>query len=417
MTEAEAEGPVGHSLGDGRIAVAVERPRTQADLAECLRERVREGMAIYPQGGRTSLESGGPPARPGVAVDLTGLDRVVEYPAADMTVTVEAGIALDALQAVLAEQGQRLNLEAPHAPRATLGGIYATDSSGPRRFGHGRPRDQVIGVTFATSAGELVKGGGRVVKNVAGYDFPKLLTGSYGTLGVITQLTLKVRPRPEASVLVAFAFEDVAEAGPALDLINTSATRPVAIELVNHRAAKLVGLPDGPPWLLVLGYEGSRTAVRWQFDQVPKELGKPPLWLAFDGDSGPTADKLVDLQHPEQDDSPSFRLTLPPSRLTEFLATVDRQSWAIHAHAGDGIGWIHALQSIDRDTAIELAGTLRGRLAAWGGNLTVPRCPTDWKDGIGVWGRPTPDRAVADRVRAALDPSGLMNPGRFVGTI
>src|SRR6185312_5868323 len=124
------------------------------------------------------------------------------YPAADMTITVEAGITLAALGAVLAEQHQRLQIDAPDPDRATLGGVFATNTRGPRSFGLGRPRDQIIGVAFVTSDGELVKGGGRVVKNVAGYDFPRLLTGSLGTLGIIAQMTLKVRPMPEASELV-----------------------------------------------------------------------------------------------------------------------------------------------------------------------------------------------------------------------
>src|SRR5262249_22488607 len=159
--------------------------------------------------------------------------RVIDYPAADMTITVEAGITLGALRAVLAENRQRLLIEAPHPDRATLGGIYATNASGPRRFGIGGPRDQIIGVSFLTADGALVKGGGRVVKNVAGYDFPRLLTGSLGTLGIITQLTQKVRPIPEASALVWVPFANVDGLGTSLDRLNTSGTRPVSIDLLD----------------------------------------------------------------------------------------------------------------------------------------------------------------------------------------
>ena len=147
------------------------------------------------------------PGRPGVAIDTRSLGRVIDYPHADMTITVEAGITAAALRAVLAEQNQRLLIDVPQADRATLGGVFATNTSGPRRFGLGRPRDQIIGVSFVTSEGVVVKGGGRVVKNVAGYDFPKLLTGSMGTLGIITQMTLKVRPMPEASAIVWVPFD------------------------------------------------------------------------------------------------------------------------------------------------------------------------------------------------------------------
>src|SRR5438270_486132 len=150
-----------------------------------------------------------------------------------MTVTVEAGVTISALQAVLATEGQRLLIDAPAPDCATIGGVLATNTSGPRRFGAGRPRDQIIGVSFVTSDGALVKGGGRVVKNVAGYDFPRLLTGSLGTLGAICQLTLKVRPIPEASALVWVPFTTAESLAPAIEKLNTSGTRPTALDLLN----------------------------------------------------------------------------------------------------------------------------------------------------------------------------------------
>ena len=147
-------------------------------------------------------------------------------------------MTLSALRAILAEQRQRLLVDAPDPDRATLGGIYATNTSGPRRYAAGRPRDQIIGVSFVTSEGVVVKGGGRVVKNVAGYDFPKLLTGSMGTLGIITQLTLKVRPIPEASAIVWVPFAGPEGRRRTLDQLNKSATRPVALEFLNGSAAR-----------------------------------------------------------------------------------------------------------------------------------------------------------------------------------
>ncbi len=234
------ETSAGGVLGDGRFAFATDRPSTLENLGDVVARRVREGHAIYPQGGATALDYGGVPARPGVAVDLRGLDRVVDYPAADMTITIESGITLDRLRKTLAEQGQRLVLEAPQSSRATLGGIFATNASGPRRFGLGRPRDQIIGIRFVDARGESIKGGGRVVKNVAGYDLPRLLTGSMGTLGIIAEMTLKVRPLPEASALAWCRFHRLLDAAQAVDRLNTSNTRPVAIELMNGPAASRI---------------------------------------------------------------------------------------------------------------------------------------------------------------------------------
>ncbi len=233
MTPTWPDSPLGGRLGDGRNAHATDRPETIDALRQVVTDRVAEGLAIYPQGGGTALDYGGTPRAPGVAVDTRALNRVIEYPAADMTITVEAGITLSALRAVLATENQRLLIDAPEPDRATIGGIFATNSCGPRRFGLGRPRDQIIGVSFVTADGAFVKGGGRVVKNVAGYDFPRLLTGSMGTLGVLSVLTLKVRPLPEASDLVWIPLANPDTIAAALERLNSSATRPVAVELLN----------------------------------------------------------------------------------------------------------------------------------------------------------------------------------------
>src|SRR5262249_2814166 len=154
----------------------------------------------------------------------TGLSRVIDYPAADMTITVEAGMTLGALQTALAANHQRLPPDAPQPQKATLGGLFATETSGPPRVGARRPRDMIIGISFINADGEIIKGGGRVVKNVAGYDLPKLLTGSMGTLGIIAQLTLKVRPTPEASAIVWLPLSDAASVGEVVDGLNLSAT-------------------------------------------------------------------------------------------------------------------------------------------------------------------------------------------------
>src|SRR5262249_29526646 len=143
-------------------------------------------------GGRTMLGVGLPPARPGVALDLLGLKRVIDYPARDMTITVQAGITVQAPGQLLAAEGQRVPVDVPLPSRATLGGAMAANASGPRRLGAGTLRDYVIGVTTVNDQGQETKAGGRVVKNVAGYDLCKLHLGALGTLGVITQATLKV---------------------------------------------------------------------------------------------------------------------------------------------------------------------------------------------------------------------------------
>jgi glycolate oxidase FAD binding subunit len=413
------ETPLGGRLGDGRNASATDRPESVAALRQLVLDRVEQGHALYPRGGGTALDYGGIPRAPGVAIDTRALDRVIDYPHADMTITVEAGITLAALRAALSEQGQRLLIDAPHPDRATIGGVYATNATGPRRFGFGRPRDQIIGVSFVTSDGALVKGGGRVVKNVAGYDFPKLLTGSMGTLGILTQMTLKVRPKPEASALAWVPVASAESAGLALDRLNTSDTRPVALELLNPTGARLAGEALGLPvngWTLVVGFEDNADSVRWQVDRLRVELDQTEIVVREGPDAEPLWAALIEFQDAEVGPI-SFVVNVLPSAVASFVNPLDPARWVVQAHAGNGI--IRAQAVGDRpleDVEPELR-RLRADAVRLGGNLVLPRCPTEWKERLGVWGEPRADWAIAARIKHALDPRGVMNPGRFVGTI
>ena len=176
----------------------VVRPQSVAEMGDVVRRAAAERQAVYPVGGGTMLGLGLPPSRPGWAVDVRPLNRIVDYPARDMTVTVQAGVSVAELRRVLAAENQRLPVDVPHADRATLGGALAANVSGPRRYGFGTLRDYVLGITTVNDEGQEVKAGGRVVKNVAGYDLCKLHVGALGTLGAIVQVTLKVRPIPES---------------------------------------------------------------------------------------------------------------------------------------------------------------------------------------------------------------------------
>ncbi len=377
-------------------------------LCEVVREQVGLGHAIYPQGGGTALDYGGIPRRPGVIVNTRGLDRLIDYPFADMTITVQAGMTLSTLRAILAEKHQRVLVDAPHPDRATLGGIYATNTTGPRRYGAGRPRDQIIGVSFVTSEGVVVKGGGRVVKNVAGYDFPKLLTGSMGTLGIITQLTVKVRPIPEASAIAWIPFTAPDRLAAALDGFNLSGTRPIAVELLNRPAAGTVGQSLGLPTdeaVLAIGLEDNAESVRWQIDCLKTELGRTDLLVVEGEPSASLWETLSEFQA-----SPlgpiSFVANLRPSSVAAFVASLDPERWSVQAHAGNGIVRAHGLDEWALDEATRQIDPLRRRAVADGGNVIVSRCPTGWKESLRVWGEPRTDWAIAERVRAPSIPMG-----------
>ena len=444
MTDSDPGWPSDDSggiLGDGRFATRTEHPATVDDVQAAVRAAVAEGLAVYPQGGATALDHGGIPGRPGAAIRLNQLDRVVDYPVADMTITVEAGITLAAVRRIVAEQGQRLAIEAGDPDRATLGGIFATSSTGPRRFGWGRPRDQIIGVAFVNGAGELIRGGGRVVKNVAGYDLPKLLTGSLGTLGIITELTLKVNPRPESSALVEVDLPSLDAAVAVLDTLNISGTRPVALELTGPMSPH--NIRPGARTLLV-GLEGNRAAVDWQVARLGSELSRNNLSVLRDDAA---ERQWIDLVAEETDwfsresvenfpwpanlappasfwTSPhrpgalAFHASFSPSAALRFAAVLAPSLWWVAIHAGNGIvrGVSSAGIAAEYEAEVVL-NRLRAEAARLDGALVLTACPTAWKERLGVWGPRRPDWAIAERVKAALDPGHVLNPGRFVGSI
>jgi glycolate oxidase FAD binding subunit len=405
---------------DGFGPLAVVRPHTVGDLCARVRRAAAAGTALYPVGGGTMLDYGLPPTKPGEAVDLRGLDRVIDYPARDMTITVQAGITIERLRDTLKAEGQQLPVDVPFPERATLGGAVATNASGPRRFGHGTLRDYVIGITIVNDRGEEVKGGGRVVKNVAGYDLMKLYTGSLGTLGVISQLTLKVKPLPEAVALVAAPCPPEMLETVLNRVLPTTATRPTMISVANGPAAQLLG-SKGAGYLVVVGFEEKVATVAWQVERLGQEL--PPELRTTDSEvRGDIATLFVQkwadfpLTNPH---GLTFKANVVPAATAELFRRADALTPrpALIAHAGNGIIFGHLPGDLGPDRAKAILDDL-GRLAAErAGNVVVLRCPPAWKAVVPVWGRSTPDRVLMRAVKDKLDPGRVFNPGRFVDGI
>jgi glycolate oxidase FAD binding subunit len=385
---------VDHTLTiDSFGPVPVRRPASAADLCALVREARAARHALYPVGGRTALDYGLTPTEPGVACDTTALSGVIDYPARDMTVTVQAGVTLAALRAVLAKEGQWLPVDVPEPDRATLGGAVAANAGGPRRYGYGTLRDYVIGISVVTDDGVEVKAGGRVVKNVAGYDLMKLHIGALGTLGVVTQLTLKVKPKPEARAAVAFGCDAAALAG-VLDLLAASKTRPVAVELLNRAAWAAAGLAPAPAadWVVVVGFEEKAAAVKWQVSALLAELTAVPARDATELADTAALDALAALQvRPES----RFigRLSVLPSKLAEAVRS---RAGLVHAHALTGVVWLHADDAPPEGAA-------------------VVRCPAARKAALPVWGAPRSDWELMRHIKRTLDPDNVFNPGRLFG--
>ncbi len=436
---------------DGFGPLPLARPTTVQELGSLVEQAGRTGRAIYPIGGRTMLALGNPPSKAGLAVDLGSLDKVIDYPARDMTITVQAGITIAQLRGILAAENQRLPIDVPSAQDATLGGTLAANVSGARRFGCGTLRDYVIGLSAVNDEGQEFKSGGRVVKNVAGYDICKLMVGSLGTLGVITQVTLKLRPLPEEQALVRFGCSGD-KLGACLNRLHESRTRPVCLEVFNRASAPPPPAPHPPrgegkwstgdDWTIFVGYEGNAEAVQWQVQQLIKETGGDFSLEANLGHTAlPTWQGLTDWGVAPLADT-VFKASVLPSATADFLILAAKQSDCVllRAHAGNGVVW-------GRWPAGEIVGgTLRvpsagdgtrsvpttllspagltcaeaaAMLSGWRerGTVVVQRCPHEWKSKLSVWGPARGDWTLMSEVKKQFDPRDVFNPGRLFSAI
>jgi glycolate oxidase FAD binding subunit len=397
-------------------------PTTASELARFVAENARGARrALHPVGGRTALHSGAPLSRDALAIATSRLTRTVDYPARDMTITVEAGIRVEELQELLGRERQRLAVDVAQAHRATLGGAIATNTSGPARFGLGTFRDYVIGISAIDGQGRLFSAGGRVVKNVAGYDLCKLLTGSHGTLACITQVTLKLKPAPETRRLLWATFTDLLAIDAVLERLTNSQSRPIAMEVLNARAAWQLQaetsqtVPAASP-VLILAFEGMEREALWQVETARNELAefRPGEMLTLDPeDSEAMYAALVEYQA-ASDDPLTFQATLPLSRTAEFLAVANASEIAVQAHAGNGIVIGHLPDwCTDGPAAARLVGPLRKHAERHGGALVVLNCDAGWKQHVAVFGTPRGDAAIMRGIKQVLDPHNVWNPGRL----
>jgi glycolate oxidase FAD binding subunit len=374
---------------DGHGPLHVHQPDCPAGVCELVQQQRAKGEAVYPVGGRTMLDFGLPPKKPGIALDLTKLNQVIDYPSRDMTITVQAGITFAKLQETLAKENQWLPLDVPDPERMTLGGLIACNVSGPRRYGYGTLRDYLIGITFVSDDGVEVKGGGRVVKNVAGYDLMKLHIGALGTLGIITQVTLKVLPKPEAKAGVRFDCErnDIAKC---LDLLQTSRSRPVAVEFRKIQEGGILGLAV---------YEQTMETVEWQLRTVRDEFQLAKLRMQNVEHRDQELDEVLWSAVMKQNSDEHAYVAvanMKPSSVASFL-----QSHLRHLYFGEPLNGVIWMAADDSD---ELLPDVH-----W----IVRRAPAAWKTPERVFGKPTPAFELMRIIKRKLDPNDVFNPGRM----
>lgn len=383
---------------------------TQNELHETIRECAAAAAPMNIVGGATALDYGLPASADGVDIITTKLNRMIDFPADDMTVTVEAGVTKAALDQALAEKNLRLAIDVPHHESATLGGIVACNWNGPRRFGLGGVRDAVIGITAINGRGELFHGGGRVVKNVAGYDFCKLLTGSQGTLAVITQLTFKLRPVVDVLSWLIVETDDVAAT---LAAVNQSSATPSAVEFLSPNVAERLLQRTSDRHCIVIAIEGSENEVAWMQQQLREDCRGGDLL------EGPAASELLKAatDFSAQSAPLAIRAAVLPSRLMEFVSAVRQIDPAVEilAHAADALVYCRFSEIPDVGVSGVLIGELQPLAEKLGGGVTMIS-NADQVDMTrhAVWGPTGNARQTMQSVKDQFDPQNLLNRGQFI---
>ncbi len=404
---------------DGVPPERVVFPDSAEQVCRILQIASARGVSLVPAGFGAHLGLGAPPRRAFAAVSTAAINGLVDHQPANMTVTARAGMSVAGLQAAVAGSGQWLPLEPPLPTATSVGGLISADLSGPSRFSQGTVRDLLIGITVARADGTLVKSGGRVVKNVAGYDLAKLYCGALGTLGVVVEATFKLRALPATLAVARITCSDMLGARELLERIRTAPLEPRLIEL-------LTPVPTaGSDCVIVVGFGGSGEEVANQQETL-RGLAHGKTIEERVGEAAAAA--LAELRDVNRRGEAFLKLkaSLLPTGLPAFVSSLEDASakhgltMAVQAHAGNGIVCVHVRRP-DAEAMHRLAGTLveelRAVAAALGGSLIVEQAAPDIKPELDIWGGEIEALPLMRRIKDALDPKGILSPGRFVGGI
>ena len=413
-----------HYQIDGFSPQAIISPSFVQEIQDVLAFAANRKLSVIPAGSGTKLGIGNLPEKVDLVLAMARFNEVLEYEPADLTVTVQAGIRLADLQTKLAENGQFLPFDPPYAERTTVGGIVAANASGPSRLRYGTARNRVLGMRIVQSNGVIVKSGGKVVKNVAGYDFKKLYIGSLGTLGIITELTFSLQPLPETERTLILTFKEVGPAAKAASEIANSQLLPVFLNLFSN------GVPSTTfsGTILAMGVDGYPETVAWQIDQVKslaKQNGVISVKVIEDADQHDF--RTAVRAFPEGRWSSQVIICKANLRMTDVvnfsntaIEIIRGLHYSVHMMGlmGNGVVYITISEfPNDADKLQSIAETitkLRKHAISMGGNLIIESAPIEIKRQIDVWGTAGNSIGLMKQIKAKLDPIGMLNPGRFV---
>ena len=446
---------------DDMVPKVVVFPKNTEQVAEVVQLANRENLAIVARGSGTKMAMGNPPRKLDLVVCTARMNHMLDVDTSNLTMTVEAGVKFRDIQARLATQEDRcylpledlgaegdeiicsdrshsgcfIPIDPPYANKATIGGIVATNSTGPRRLLYNLPRDCIIGIRFVSPNGDILGSGGKTVKNVSGYDVSKLMVGSMGSLGILCEMTIRLLPLPEKMQTLLVSFAGFSEAYTFAERIFETSLLPAAVEIMNGETYQQLTLEDSPSldsnaYVAAIALEAFAPAVSRMHNEI----------LDMAKSSGAVAEAVL-----EEDDHRSFWLAL--SNLSTNLGnkfpglikaklnyplsmgkgviesgeSIFKQAnldYFFQTHAGNGI--CHTGLLIDKEDAavteraVAALGQLLDRCREIDGNMVIQSAPVDVKDKLNIWGEIGSSFVVMKRLKNQLDPTGIMSPGRFV---
>jgi glycolate oxidase FAD binding subunit len=412
-----------------RLAVS---PGSQQEVEAVVTACGSAGAAMAPWGGGTAMGLGNPPSRLDVVVRLDRLTRIVEFDDANLNVSAEAGVTLGRLQEVLHEKREFLPLDPPQADSVTVGGLVQSNASGPGRQLYGSVRDWVLGLRVVLPTGERIRCGGKVIKNVSGYDMNKLFIGSLGTMGIVTEATFKLLPVPATRATVVGVFRQVAQMASVVTRTLESFLVPEALEALDPRALESIGTglesPSASGYGLVVSLAGSRETVERQVKDFTGLFadGEAIATTTLGAAGAESAWRAIrDVHAPLKGQGVVVKIAVPIGKTLDLFAAAEeplrRGGWrgAVTAHAGSGV--VRAGYRVEAGAPLEpirdALVALRSEAEAAEGSLVLEAAPAVLKRSFDAWGRVRDGVAVTRRLKAELDPGALMNPGRFVGGI
>lgn len=425
---------------DGQTPIAAIRPQNRQEVAEVLKWASSQQISVFAWGGGTQMNLGNVPETVDLVLDIGRLSRILDHQPADLTTTVEAGITLDRLQLELSSKGQFLPLNAPLSAFATVGGTLAANVTGPLRIAYGQPRDWLIGISVVSAGGVETKAGGRVVKNVTGYDLNKLYTGSLGTLGIIVEATFKLSPMPPQQRILLGEFQTLAAGVEATSKLLNQAWAPQGLQIVDGQASGQLRVAFNAPLPEHLGtgsvvavafLSGRPRAVQRRLDECIRSLrnsGATGVAVLNEPEGGQLIKGLTNLGW-SQTTKPylGIKVNVPPSSLAELVGRYQQDSSlglppGIVADPAFGMArlfWWSGSVSDWMDDSLVLAAIFRTRELAReaGGTALVERCPLPLKKQLDVWGDQPQGMDIMRRIKQKFDPQGILNPGRFAGKL